>query len=449
MNFIDECRTLIGLESTPSHGNRAVAEYLAELAQSMGQHVTFQNETLNGLEQSNLIIRPQETRPGEELLLQTHLDTVDPGNYAMWTQTQANPFNASIYEGDIFGLGAADTKLDFLCKLVAAKEFVGRSLRLPFVLVGTFGAQNGMAGAVKLVRRKMVSAKKALIGEPTGLRIVNEGQGLAVVEISIPFSQEEINYRKQHDLMESSSTQSRMFSGKAAHSSDPKLGENAIVKMLEYLVQLPEGLAIMELDGGISFNSVPSTAVLEIDMVAGFKDPIVPKISNILKAAREVEKEFILHGKEYNGKQGATPTMNIGEIRTYDDQVRVTGSCRMPHSVSERAYEGWMRRLGEACESQGATFHVKDYKKSFKVSDSSEFLKSCSEILEEMKMDQAPSKISVSTEASVFTRLGIECLVFGPGESVGNSHAPNERVKVKDLEKAVEFYKRAIERFCV
>ncbi len=445
MSLVEACRNFIAIESTPGHGNFEAAEFVARLSGEMGFHVENQKETLNGLEQSNVIIRNFQGIPSEELLLQTHLDTVDPGNFGQWTKTQSNPFNASIYNNEMYGLGVADTKLDFICKLFAARDFSRKKLKRPFVLVGTYGAQNAMAGAIKLVRRKQIHAKIALVGEPTDLQLIHAGQGMVVVEISIPFSKEEMNYRAQHDLMESSTTQSRIFHGKAAHSSRPEMGENAIVKMLDYLVQLPEGIAIMGLDGGINFNSVPDFAVLEIDMVAGFKDPIVPKIAYILKKAKEVESEF----KSFvDAEDGEAPTMNIGTIRTYDDQVRVVGSCRMPYPVPEELYQKWMSDLGKACEEKGAVFRIRDYKKAFHVPKNSDFLKGCGKILESLGRGAQPSAISVATEASVFSRLGLECLVFGPGQSIGNSHAPNERVRVSDLETATEFYRQVIERFC-
>ncbi|NQZ00843.1 MAG: M20/M25/M40 family metallo-hydrolase [Bdellovibrionales bacterium] len=445
MKFLDCCRKVIGLESTPGHGNREVSEFLGSVARDLGFHVEFQQENLNGLEQTNVLVRPSDSVPVDELLMQTHLDTVEPGNFGKWTKTQSNPFNATIYGDELFGLGVADTKLDFVCKLYAAKQYLDQPLNRPFVLVGTFGAQSGMAGAVKLMRRKLVNCKMALVGEPTDLELVHAGQGLAVVEISIPFSQEELDYRTEHDLMESSSTQSKMFSGKAAHSSRPQLGENAIVKMLDYLTQLPSGLALMDLDGGVNFNSVPDTAVLEIDLVAGFRDPIVPKISAVLKRAKQVESEF----KAFSDDPLETPTMNIGMIRTFEDQIRVTGSCRMPHSVSDETYKAWMQKLGEACEVVGGVFRVRDYKPAFHVKKTSDFLKGAQSILQELSDEQTvPQVMSTASEASVFSRMGVECLVFGPGVSYGNSHAPNEKVLLSQLDKATEFYSKCIERFC-
>jgi succinyl-diaminopimelate desuccinylase len=166
----------------------------------------------------------------------------------------------------------------------------------------------------------------------------------------------------------------------------------------------------------------------------------------VLKAAREVESQF------QSFKSGAdllAPTMNIGMIRTFEDQIRVLGSCRLPPSVPEEIYQNWMKQLGEACAQAGATFRVRDYKKSFAVSRDSEFVKGLLDISKEMDLDASLGMIESATEASVFSRLGMECVVFGPGVGVGNSHAPNERVKLESLEKAVAFYKRAVERFCL
>ena len=137
-----------------SNGCSEIAHYAAELCQKYGLHVEIQQETFNGLDQANVIARPMAQRPEAEFLMQTHLDTSDPGSYALWTKTGCNPFNASIYQDTLYGLGAANAKLDFLCKLKAIVGLGDQSWRLPFVLVGTFGEENGMAGAIKLIRKK-------------------------------------------------------------------------------------------------------------------------------------------------------------------------------------------------------------------------------------------------------------------------------------------------------
>jgi acetylornithine deacetylase/succinyl-diaminopimelate desuccinylase-like protein len=445
-SFLENCRRLIALDSTPSHGNLTSAEFAGHLCEQAGLHVEYQRESMEGVDQCNVIARPQAGIPAKEILFQTHLDTVEAAHFSQWTKTQSNPFNASIYNDLIYGLGTADVKLDFLCKLEAAKEMAKRPMKIPFVLVGTFGAQTGMNGAIKLMRRKKINATHAFIGEPTDMKLVTSGQGLAVLEISIPFSDQERDYRRDHDLLESATTQSKMFAGKAAHSSDPSTGENAIMKMLAYLAQMPEGIAIMDMDGGINYNSVPGDSVLEIDTAAGLKDPILPKLKKMYVSFLELAEELKTHRDE--GFRPPHPTVNVGMIRTFDTDIRLTGSCRLPSSVPDKVCENWIKKLEQAVQSVGATLRVKDYRKGFTTPPTLPFVSRAQEILGDLGLSPALEKITMGTEASVFSRLGVECLVWGAGQSVGNSHAPNESVNVNDLKTATQVYRLLMERFC-
>lgn len=447
MDFIEACRKFIEIDSTPANGTMEIAEFAAELCRNAGLAVELQTETLNGIEQANVIARPTESQPGEELLLQTHLDTCDPGSYALWTLTGSNPFNASIYQDAIYGLGAASTKLDFLCKLKAIENLKGSDWKLPFVLVGTFGEELGMPGAVKLVRKKKIAARAALIGEPTDMQLICAGKGFAGVEIEIPFSEEEKDFRERHDRDPGATTQSRVFIGKPAHSIAPQFGDSAILKMLEYLAKLPEGLAVMEMEGGTSFNTVPAHAVLEIDMVGELKESIATRIARIWRAVGDVERQF----EEYPDAQfdPPGPTLNIGLIRTYEDYVKLSGCCRLPPTVSNEVYERWMEIFRAACHEVGAVFRVTDYKQPFRTSSETNLIGICQEELS--KLGRAPScgAQSVANEANVFNRLGIACAVIGPGRGMGNSHAPNEHVKISDLNEAALFYQRVLERVCL
>ncbi len=446
MSFWESCRELIAKDSSPSQTCLEAVNYLASLANEMGFKTEVHTETSKGLTDANLIVRPGP-KSQNEFLLQTHLDSVEPGPFALWTKTQSNPFNASIYGDVIYGLGSADSKLDFLCKLEAAKQFLGQPMRCPFVLVATFGAQSAMTGAQKLLRKNLIHAKKALIGEPTELRLVLEGQGTAVVEVTLPFSDEEKEYRKNHDVMESVTTQSKMFHGRSALSGAPGMGDNAIIKMLEYLSQLPESVGIMDLNGGVSFNTVPSTAFLEIDIAGGFRDSIVPKIKALLDAIRVCEADF----KNYPAQQFEQPlaTMNIGMIRTFEDHISILGSCRFPPSVPQEVYENWMKQLEAACSEQGANFALKDLKRPFALNQDSEFAQALKTISKKMGLPTEVCALNTTTESSVFSRAGIECVAFGPGTSFGNSHEPNERVLLSELQQATDFYRHAIERFCI
>lgn len=447
MDFIEACRQFISIDSTPTHGNKDLARWAAAFCRQKGLVVEEQEEIVGDLEQLNVIARPTQDRPAAEFLLQNHLDTVDPGPFSLWTHTGSNPFDAHIIDGKIHGLGAADVKLDFLCKLWALASFGQRQWKLHPVLVGTFGEETGMQGALKLIRKNKVAAKMALIGEPSDLQLITAAKGFASVEIRIPFSDEEVTYRQEHNLRESTSTQSKLFRGKAAHSSTPHLGESAIIKMLEYLMMLPDSVNVMEIDGGINFNTVPSNSFLEIDIDSFVKDPISRKIANIYRAIKVMELEFLSY--KDNDFHPSTPTLNIGLIRTNEDDIQISGTCRIPPVITHEVYEKWMDELRIVCEKNGATFRVNDYKKPYRTEMNSILVKGCLDELRNLGLSDKPITQSSTNEASIFSRIGVECVCFGPGKRENNVHTPQEHVAIADLEKAVEFYKRIIERFCL
>lgn len=445
-----------------------MAEFAADLARGMGLgfEVELQMESWNGLDQANVIIRPgRDLVPSAydgELLLETHLDTPDPGAYALWAKTDSNPFGASIYPSDkgdvIYGLGTADVKLDFLCKLYAFRDACVNARKnrmvwkLPPVLVGTFGEELGMPGAVRLIRKKKVRPVAVLIGEPTDLRPVIAGKGFASVEIEVPFSKEELKFREEHAMGESALSQSRIFSGRAAHSSAPQYGDSAIEKMLDALERLPSGIAVIEVEGGVNFNTVASQAVLEIDSVSGLsseesKHLMAQKLIRIRAAVKRVQDQF----KKFPDAEfvPAEPTLNMGMVRTFDDHVKLSGCVRLPPTVSQAEYESWMQLLRDACALEGAVFRIGDYKAPFRVSKDSVFVKTCEGVLSEMGINAPRATQAVANEANVFAKFGLDCLVWGPGQGVGNSHTPNECVKISDLTLATEFYRRVIERMCV
>lgn len=422
-------------------------EWLKTYGDQLGFHFEIFEENQEGLLQANLLLRPEKNESlREEVLFQTHLDTVEPGNYGSWTKTQANPFQASVYGDEIYGLGVADVKLDFICKMEAAKEFLKRPMKRPFVLAATYGAQTGMNGAIRLLRRKLINSRQAFVGEPTELHVAGAGMGLATVDIFVPFGEQEREYRESHDLLESSSTQSKVFYGKAAHSSNPQSGECAISKALEYLEHLPSGLAIMDLDGGVNDNSVPPQAFLEIDFVGDLKEPTAEKLIRIHQCLKDLRiKMQSQKDLRFNPEHA---TLNFGTIRTRSAGVHISGSCRIPPSVQDSVYRSWIGEVETVCAGLGARFSVRDYRRGFDSFDS-DFARGVCEINESLDLPGELKAISTTTEASVFSKLGISCVAYGAGKGIGNSHQPDEKVRLSELNKSIEFYKACIERFCL
>lgn len=448
MNFLETCRQVIAIDSSPAIGNLEVANFLSSLAKKMGFHVSEHLENLNGIVQKNIVVRSSENIPDqEELLLVTHLDTPDPGSYGLWTETMSNPFKASIYDRKLYGLGSASGKIDFLCKLFSAREYLKKDLKIPFAIAGTYGEQAGMIGALKLLRKKSVVPKFALVGDSTDLNFVHQGAGITMVEVTIPFSDAEKKYHIESNIGEGMMTQSKVFRGQPGLGVNGELSNNAIVKMFDYISQVPEGVVVMSMDGGVSPNTVPPAAFVELDLVGGFENAITKKIATIFGALQELEKSF----EEYpcEGFDSPICTINIGRIRTFKDNVKVEGSCRILPSVTEGVAEEWMEKLRSSCESVGSNFQIILNRRPFSTYSELESVKMGTEILKEMNLSTDLKSTMICSESNVFAKFGVECITFGPGKGVGNTHQPNEYVDLDDVEKAKGFYKKFIGKYCL
>lgn len=448
-DFIGSCRKLIAIDSSPQISALEAAEYLATLARDLGFDVEVQQEMQNGITQANIIVRLEPFQAGRsEFLLQAHLDTVDPGNFSLWKKNNFNPFDAVIEDGRIYGLGSAEVKLDFLCKLQALAQLKDKKFTtLQPVLVGTFGEETGMQGALKLIRKNKINAKYALIGDPSDLNIVNAAKGYATVEMRIPFSNEETEYKKNKALSEHTSTQTKIFSGKSAHSSTPHLGESAALKLFEYLSKMPDNVVIVEMDAGTRQNMIPNQAMVELDVAASFKDPVIRKINFLYNTMNEVQNEMkSVVDKVFTPEHS---TISVGVIRTFEDHILVSGSCRILPNVKQEEYEKWMQMISRACEQVGAEFRLQDYKRPFRTDEKSVLIKGALAELEKLGQTSQCTSLASTNEASLFSRISIECICIGAGKRENNVHTPNEHVEIKHLELMTSFYQKMIERFCL
>lgn len=449
MDFIETCRKLIAIDSCPTSSTVEVADFLAEVAKNLGLNVEVIYEMQNGVTQANIIVRLTEFKPGDaEFLLQAHLDTVDPGPFSLWKHNDFNPYDAVIDEGHIYGLGAAEVKLDFLCKLLALAKFKEKKLStLKPVLVGTYGEETGMHGALRLIRKNKVNAKYALIGEASDLNIIHAAKGFAVVEVRIPISETEKNYKLSRSTSDSNTTQTKLFSGQSAHSSTPHLGDNAIQKLLDYLLKQPVDTVIIEVDGGTRFNMIPNQAMIELDTASGLSNLSAARLVRIYQVLQEVEndmRQFV--DEEF---QPNYSTVSLGIIRTTEESILLGGSCRILPNITQEQYESWMKKIQSVCEECGAQFRITDYKRPFRTNQNSVLVKSAQSILNKMGIDSTCKTLASTNEASLFSRLNIECICIGAGGREGNVHTPQEHVKIEDLNRVMQFYEQMIERFCI
>ena len=147
------------------------------------------------------------------------------------------------------------------------------------------------------------------------------------------FEDDEKEFRIRHDLVESTATQSKMFSGKSSHSGTGKNSENAIRKLLNYVSKLPSNLALMEADGGVNFNTVADSAFIELDFSPQLKFSMLQKLKRFNENVTLLEQRF----KEQPDPSFDPPfaTLNIGRISSSEEGLLLEGCVRTPAAVSE------------------------------------------------------------------------------------------------------------------
>src|SRR5438270_5889822 len=264
--FLETARALIRADTSPGRGTRAAASLLSPLYEAAG-----------------LATRPQEDEPGEVnllagpggsgsdaadpsrvaaaggVLLVTHLDTVPAGPAERWTETGGDPWTLTAKDGTLFGLGCADVKLDALCKIEAARRLRGKKLARPFWLLGTCGEEIGLRGARRFAAStafQEIRPRFVLCGEPSELQLITAHKGYAVVRCTVTDAKARVVSSAGPGVERLS------FAGKAAHSSTPNLGSNAIRRALAWARS--SGTPLLSASGGTSTNVVPASCILEV-----------------------------------------------------------------------------------------------------------------------------------------------------------------------------------------
>lgn len=438
VNFLELCRKFIAIDTSGQHGTEDLVLFISQISKQEGLVCEIVDDPPLS-KQQNIIVRSTQGGGKEIVALQAHLDTADPGDFGLWTKTASNPFNAIVESGRIFGLGASNSKLDFLCKWEALRRQKDRSVGA--IVVGTCGREQGCGGAVRLMRKRKIRASRMLIGEPTELKLWHACKGEAHLEICIPFSEEENRFKQNHNTLESATSRTKVFSGKNANNNRGEEGESAIVKMFEFLNHLPDGIVIMDMEGGTSVNTVPQYATLEFDVVGTVGESVASRARAIFSQIKKVTEGF----QNFKDERFRAPeaTINIGMIRTFENHVKISGCCCVPPDLTEVTYQDWIQKVRNICDGQKASFNLISYKAPFLTSLDSPFVKECQRSLAQSGLKTECETMNINNEASVFSRFGIECLVFGAGKS-SLEHPEEENVSLGELQQAISFYEQVI-----
>ncbi len=195
------CIRLVRTESLPG-GEEAAARLAAEEMRKLGY--------CTRIDAYGSVIGILPGSGGPTVCFDAHLDTVPVTDRDQWT---VDPFGGECREGKIFGRGACDMKGQ-AAAMVYGVARAGRAVsRRGDLMVTLTVCEEVMEGVALQAVLRQHPAQVVVVGEATGLRLARGGRGRAELTVTTR--------------------------GRAAHSSHPEEGENAVMLMARVL----QGLA--------------------------------------------------------------------------------------------------------------------------------------------------------------------------------------------------------------
>jgi succinyl-diaminopimelate desuccinylase len=360
-------KKLIQAETTAEKGELAAAEVIsAELRQSgIDSSIDCWDQT-----RANIIAHVKSDGCRAGLLFACHLDVVGPGE-ASWKHPA---FTAVESDGKIYGRGAVDMKGGTAAAVTAIRQIVDSGIKLQgdIIFSAVAGEETDSVGAKRFVDDKSWLPELAgvVIPEPTDFAIVTAHRGILWLEVTTK--------------------------GKAAHSSAPQLGVNAIGSMRLILNELENyeiktephkllgtcSMSINTIAGGKTMNVVPDKCSIGID---------------IRTLPGQNHDEIIIDLQEIFAKLKT-------ENEHFDADVSVLRQVQPLETDSN----------GEFVKTVCAAVGINETK-----------------------------AVGYTTDGPYFASLGSPVVIFGPGKP-HLCHKPDEYIDISDLEKGVEHYKNII-----
>jgi succinyl-diaminopimelate desuccinylase len=278
MDVISLTKKLISFNTIDPPGNeKGIAKYIGSILKGEGFSIEYPKFEKNRL---HLIAEKGVSSKSPAIVLSGHFDTVPPGN-KKWS---VNPFKGKVSDGKIWGRGTSDMKGGLAAMIIASVELSSEaSFSGGIRIIFTAGEELGCQGVTQLVKehKGLGSASAVIVGEPTAnLPVIGHKGALYLRAVE---------------------------SGRAAHSSMPQLGINAIYKAADSITKLINfdfeaendpllgypTLNVGTIKGGMNINSVPDHAEFSIDIRSTTKlrhDLILKKLANRLGDETVIEK---------------------------------------------------------------------------------------------------------------------------------------------------------------
>jgi acetylornithine deacetylase len=344
-----------------------IAEYIESFFCRRGIE-TWRQDVLPG--RPNVVAKLEGKQPGRRVILEAHVDTASINGMTI------EPFDPEVRDGLMYGRGSCDTKggLAAMMHAVAAVRENGQRPECEVWMVAAADEEFSFRGVSKLCEL-LDTADAAIVAEPTSLRAVIASKGVLRFKVRTR--------------------------GKAAHSSKPHLGSNAILQMTYVIGALERDGA--RLNTGV--HPLLGAATQNIGVIrGGVQVNFVPEECEI-----EVDRRLLPGESAANVLAGYGKTLE----RVTSEHPEVRASIDPPMLVDEA--------LETSADSAVAV--------------------TAQRVLREMGLGSDLVGVPYGSDASKLARRGVPSIIFGPG-SIDLAHAAVEYVECDQVVQAEEFYRR-------
>lgn len=316
---------------------------------------------------------------GGAVVLDGHLDVVDPGNLAAW---RVDPFAGEVIDGELHGRGAVDMKGPLAAMITGAallRERPRHARRTVFVSC-TVGEETVEGLALRPVLERL-RPDAVIIGEPTGGQIAVGQRGRAEIVVEAL--------------------------GRGAHSAYPAEGRNSAEAMADLIVAF-RGVVLPT-------DELLGSASLVLTEVTSFPNPSSSTIPHLTRA---VYDRRLLPGE--------TPQAVLAPLRAVAGAGR--SSCRV--FIARAALVTY----------RGASLAGEKFAPAWKLPPDHPLIDASVKALQTVGLVVDRKVYATCTNGSASAGwLGIPTIGYGPGQNE-RSHTTDEAIAVWELEQAVLGY---------
>jgi len=313
----DDCvhfaQRLIQTPSMPGE-EEAIARLIADEMRDIGLDEVWMDDVGNVYGR----LRGQD-RSLPALVLNTHLDHVDPGDPDLWPSP---PYAGEIVDGRIVGRGASDIKGPLAVQVYSMAGLARRGVRprRDVVFTGVVEEEIGGSGAIYWAANVDYEVGLVVLGEPSSNEIALGHRGLLAMWVT--------------------------FSGRSVHASVPEKGDNPNYVLAEFLQRLQTEKARLSAHPLLGQTTVAPT-IIEVDTTSTNVTPAWTRVLLDFRTASESSRSLRAFVQQVAGKASFSISPAFEEMPVDDSEETITGFYTAPESeLVQRAREAIAHGMG-------------------------------------------------------------------------------------------------------